>query len=186
MLKSKQSSVGGAELKSKDDIDEEDEANKKLQINEEHRTLSSQKEEEKDEGEVAKEDVGLTQGTRPSIREERKGRVELRRFEREKLSTSALKRGKQLEYWSSKEWAELRERLTKTQMQMKTEKLGVTIFLSNFTIFTNVTIFLSNFTIFTSVTIFLSNITIFTNVTIFLSNLYPSTLMYPVSLLPGF
>ena len=127
MLKSKQSSVGGAELKSKDDIDEEDEANKKLQINEEHRTLSSQKEEEKDEGEVAKEDVDLTQGTRPSIKEERKGRVELRRFEREKLSTNALKRGKQLEYWSSKEWAELRERLTKTQMQMKTEKLGVTI-----------------------------------------------------------
>ena len=117
MLKSKQSSAGGAESKLKD------EAKTKVQIKEEHQSLSSQKDDQ-DKGAV-----GLTQKAKPSLEEERKGQSELKRFEKKKLSTSALKSGKLMEYWSSKEWADLRVRLTKTQDQMKTDKWGVTIFL---------------------------------------------------------
>ena len=110
MLKSKQSSAGSAESKLKD------EAKTKVQIKEEHQSLSSQKDDQ-DKGAV-----GLTQKAKPSLEEERKGQSELKRFEKKKLSTSALKSGKLMEYWSSKEWADLRVRLTKTQNQMKTDK----------------------------------------------------------------
>ena len=103
MFKSKQSSAGGTASKLKDHIEEDEEkAKKKLQIN---------KEDEKDEEEVAKgADVGLTQEAKPGF---------------EDWSS------KEFEDWSSKEskeWNDLRTKMSKAQKQMKTDKGGVTIF----------------------------------------------------------
>ena len=117
------------------DIEEEDETKIKHLINALHRTLSRKKggqnEEKVKEGTKADEDGEMAQKAATDIevedlrKEKRKDQTKLGSmisFERE---LSIRKRAKRLEKWSSKEWDDLRAerlRLTKAQMQTKSDK----------------------------------------------------------------